>query len=434
MRISIVASGTRGDVQPYIALGKGLKEAGYGVRVLTSEDFESLVIGAGLEFSLTGESIEAVLQSEEWRKVMDSGNFLSILRPMMSAMKQRAHGFAHTMPRLLEGTDLIVTGVSGMGGTFSIAEKLNIPLIQAYVFPLTPTRAFPGPLTPTLPLGNMLNRLSYLPVRQMLWQSGRVADVAVRKELGMPRASLFGPYHELRRKQSPILYGYSKYVLPQPADWDALNHVTGYWFLEPPADWQPPADLVGFLRAGPPPVYVGFGSMGNRNPEETTRLALKALSLSGQRGILASGWGGLSQADLPSTVHMLKAVPHSWLFPQMAAVVHHGGAGTTAAGLRAGVPSIIVPFFGDQPFWGKRIAELGVGPAPIPKKRLTAEKLAQAIMQAVSDTGMRQCAAELGKKIGTEDGIRQAASLIGQLTEQVRPGQVIQPALETSLR
>ncbi len=418
MRISIVASGTRGDVQPYIALGKGLKAAGYSVRVLTSDDFETLVIGAGLEFSSTGESIEAELQSEEWRKSMESGNFLVILRRMTAAMKQRAHSLALSMPRLFEGTDLIVTGMGGMGGTFSIAEKLEIPVIQAYVFPITPTRAFPGPLTPRLPFGNMLNRLSFLPVRQMLWQSVRIADVTTRKELGMSRAPFFGPFGALQRKQVPILYGYSNHVLPRPADWDALTHVTGYWFLDPPADWTPPADLIEFLRAGPAPIYIGFGSMGNRNPGETTRTALKALSLSGQRGVLASGWGGLSQADLPNTVYMLNAVPHSWLFPQMAAVVHHGGAGTTAAGLHAGIPSIIVPFFGDQPFWGQRVAELGVGSAPIPKKRLTAEKLAQAITQAVSDAEMRQRAADLGQKIHAEDGVTQAASLIKQFTEQ----------------
>lgn len=432
MRISVVASGSRGDVQPYIALGKGLKDAGYRVRIVTSDDFESLVTGAGLDFSSGGESVEAVIQSDEWRKVMDSGNFLKILRQMNAAMKGRAQDMALKLPKSLEGTDLIVTGLGGMGGTFSVAEKLNIPVIQAYVFPLTPTSAFPGPLTPTLPFGRALNRLSFVPVRQMLWQSGRVVDVAVRKELAMPRGSFFGPYRALQQKRVPILYGYSKHVLPQPADWDALNHVTGYWFLDAPADWEPPADLVAFLKAGPPAVYIGFGSMGNRNAEETTRLVLEALSISGQRAVLASGWGGMSHANLPSSVHMLKSIPHGWLFPQMAAVVHHGGAGTTAAGLRAGVPSIIVPFFGDQPFWGKRVATLGVGTNPIPKKRLTAEKLAQAITQAVNDTTMRQRAAELGTKIRAEDGTKQAASLIRQITENAHPMRTVQATLETA--
>ena len=188
--------------------------------------------------------------------------------------------------------------------------------------------------------------------------------------------------------------------------------MTGYWFLDPSIEWTPPADLVDFLQSGTPPIYIGFGSMGNRKPEETTRIALKALAMTGQRGVLAAGWGGLSQTDLPETVHMISSIPHSWLFPRMAAVVHHGGAGTTAAGLRAGIPSIVVPFFGDQPFWGQRVAKLGVGPVPIPKRQLSAERLTAAINQAVQNRPMRNQAAALGEQIRAEDGIAQAVSII----------------------
>jgi UDP:flavonoid glycosyltransferase YjiC (YdhE family) len=278
----------------------------------------------------------------------------------------------------------------------------------------------------------MLNRASYIPVRQMLWQSGRAIDVAVRKQLKMRSGSLFGPYHELAHKQTPVIYGYSNFVIPRPADWDANTYVAGYWFLDEPADWMPPADLVDFLQAGPAPVYIGFGSMGDRDPEQTTRIVLDAVARTGQRAVLASGWGGMRQTEMPSTVHMLKSVPHSWLFPQMAAVVHHGGAGTTAAGVRAGVPSIITPFFGDQPFWGKRIADLGIGPAPIAKKALTAERLAQAITQAVSDTAMRQRAAELGVKVRAEDGANQAAKLISQLADRAGKQWIASATMQSS--
>ena len=213
MIISIVASGTRGDVQPYVALGKGLKAAGYTVQVLTTDDFEELVRDAGLAFFTIGSSIESVLQSDEWLQTMEGGNFLKILSRMMAEMKTRSQAMAAKLPALFGGTDLIVTGMGGMTGTLSIAEKLNIPLIQAYVFPITPTRDFPGPLTPKLPMGRMLNRLSYLPMRQMLWQSGRMADVIVRRELSMPHGSFFGPYRSLKQKRVPLMYGYSKYVL-----------------------------------------------------------------------------------------------------------------------------------------------------------------------------------------------------------------------------
>jgi sterol 3beta-glucosyltransferase len=286
MRISIAASGSRGDVQPYVALGHGLKAAGHSVRVLTSDDFEALVKDAGLEFCSTGASIEGALQTKEWRDTIESGNFLKILSRMTAEMKHRAHDMAVSVPTLFDGTDLIVTGVGGMGGIFSIAEKLGIPVIQAYVFPITPTHEFASPLTPRLPLGRLFNRLSFHVMRQMLWQTGRIVDGATRRELGMSSGSLLGPYRALRQKRIPLVYGYSQHVLPRPDDWDALNHVTGYWFLDPSADWAPPTDLMDFLQAGPPPVYIGFGSMGNRNPEEMTRLAVKALALSGQRGVL----------------------------------------------------------------------------------------------------------------------------------------------------
>jgi sterol 3beta-glucosyltransferase len=413
MNISIIAGGTRGDVQPYIALGKGLKDAGYSVRVLTSDDFETLVTSAGLEFRSTGTSIEAMLQSPEWRKVTEGGNFLAILSRMTSEMKRRAHELTRNLPQLYEGTELIITGMGGMGGTFSIAEKRGIPVILAYPFPFTPTSAFASPIMPRS-LGGMLNRLSFHAMRQAFWQSTRIGDTTVRKELGMPKASFWGPFRALKQKQTPVLYGYSPHVLPRPDDWDADTTITGYWFLDAAADWTPPAGLTDFLSAGKPPVYIGFGSMGSKSPEEVTHTTLKALALSGQRGVLASGWGGMSQADLSETVHMIASAPHSWLFPQMAAVVHHGGAGTTAAGLRAGVPSIIVPFFGDQPFWGRRVAKLGVGPNPIPRQRLTAERLAEAITQSVSDQAMRQRAADLGAKIRAEDGVGQAVSVIQQ--------------------
>jgi sterol 3beta-glucosyltransferase len=412
MKIAVAASGTRGDVQPYVALGQGLQNTGYDVRLLTSDDFEGLVTKAGLSFCSIGPSIEGMLQSDEWRDVIEGGNALRIFARMNSEMKRRAQQLTQYLPQLLEGMDLIITGASGLGGIFSVAEKLSIPVIQAYVFPLTPTQEFSGPLTPVIPLGTVFNRFSFQIARQALWQSGRIGDVTTRRQLGMPRASFWGPFQALKNKRVPILYGFSRHVLLQPHDWDDLNQITGYWFLKEAHDWAPPSELVDFLNAGERPVYIGFGSMGNRSPEKMTQVIVEALQIAGRRGVLASGWGGLSQADLPDTVFMLPSVPHRWLFPQMDAVVHHGGAGTTAAGLEAGVPSIIIPFFGDQPFWGKRVEELGVGPKPIPRRKLSAERLAEAIIEAGSDEKMRRRAAELGEKIRAEDGVANAVSFI----------------------
>jgi sterol 3beta-glucosyltransferase len=235
--------------------------------------------------------------------------------------------------------------------------------------------------------------------------------------LGLPPAPFWGPYNAALLQDS-ILYGFSPSVIPKPVDWDSNIHVTGYWLLDSGSDWTPPSDLVEFLAGGTPPIYIGFGSMSNRNPEETANLCLQALAQTKQRAIMLSGWGGLQKSNLPDTVFMIDSVPHSWLFPRVGAVVHHGGAGTTAAGLRAGVPSIIIPFFGDQLFWGQRIAELGVGPEPIPRKKLTVERLTQAIQQAVTDESMRQCASNLGAKIQAEDGIAGAVSVVQNIVEK----------------
>jgi sterol 3beta-glucosyltransferase len=288
-------------------------------------------------------------------------------------------------------------------------------LLQAYYIPFTPTQAYPSFLFPRLPpwFGGSLNRLTYHLARQIMWQGFRSADRLVRrKALGLPAAPFWGSFGADCVQHCPILYGYSPAVIPKPPDWDDSTHVTGYWFLDPADDWTPAPDLLAFLRGGSPPVYVGFGSMSSRKPERTADLVLQALARAKQRAIMLSGWGGLRKANLPHTVLMVDSIPFSWLFPRVAAVVHHGGAGTTSAGLRAGVPSVVIPFFGDQPFWGQRVAELGVGPEPISRQRLTAERLAQAIHGAVTDQTMRQRAADLGMKIRAEDGVACAVAVI----------------------
>jgi sterol 3beta-glucosyltransferase len=417
MRILAIALGSQGDVQPYVALGQGLQAAGHQVRVMSPLNFERLVTSHGLEFHPVKGNVQEIIASPEMRKLLEEGNFLKINAYTAKLAQEVAIDWAQAGLIAAQDIDLILVGVGGLNLAVALAEKFQIPILPAFLFPFTPTRAFPGILLPSsLPkLGSWFNWVSHLLVQQALWQGFRKADREARSQvLNLPAGSFWGPYKSPILQQHPTLYGFSPSVIPKPRDWQNTE-IVGDWFLGA-KDWTPPADLVKFLENGPPPVYIGFGSMGIRDPEATAALVVQAIERTGQRAILQAGWGGLSKADVSDRILLVNSVPHSWLFPRMGAIVHHGGAGTTAASLRAGVPTIVVPFFGDQPFWGQRIADLGVGTTPIPRKQLTAEKLAQAIDQAINDPIMRQRATELGTKIKTEDGIARVVTIVNRIT------------------
>ncbi|GAB4378566.1 MAG: glycosyltransferase [Elainellaceae cyanobacterium] len=414
MRIAIVALGSQGDVQPYIALGKGLKAAGYDVRLLTHENFEGLVTSYGLEFYPMQGNVQELIETPEMRELAEKGNFITMTLRTAKETKRVAIRWAQAGLEACRGMDLLIAGVGGLYLALAFAEKLDIPLLPAFVFPFTPTKDFPGVLFPQSinRFGGTVNWLSHQVLRQIIWQGSRTGDVAARKQvLDLPASSFFGPHQSSHLYRLPTLYGFSPSVISKPSDW-RNTHVTGYWFLDAAPDWIPPSELVEFLQAGPPPVYIGFGSMGNRDPEETADLVLEALAKTGQRAIMLAGWSGMRKENMPDNAFLVGSVPHTWLFPRVAAVVHHGGAGTTAAGLRAGVPTVIIPFFGDQGFWGQRVADLGVGTYPIPRQQLTAERLARAIQTAVTDPAIGQQAADLGAKIRQEDGVANAVAII----------------------
>ena len=418
MRIVIIAPGSRGDVQPYIALGKGLQKAGHYIRLVSHSNFESLVTAYGLEFWSFGNDVKDAVENSEMRELTEKGNFLLLMAKMAKEAKREALRFAEGGLLAAQGMDIVLSGIGGLFIGTAIAEKLNIPLVQAYVFPFTPTREFSSVLTPKLP--TLFNRFSHHIARQLMWQGFRAADTIARKKvLNIPSAPFPGPFNSKSTHNMPILYGFSPSVIPAPSDWSNNTFITGYWFTDEENDWQPPTELLDFLQSGSPPVYIGFGSMSNRNPEQTADLVIQALALANQRAVLLSGWSGLKMNDIPDSIFMIDSIPHSWLFPRVSAVIHHGGASTTAAGLRAGVPSVIIPFFGDQPFWGQRVVDLGVGTKPIPRKELTAERLANAIREVVSDQDMRQRAGKLGKQIQAENGIESAVNIFNKLEQKM---------------
>ena len=406
MNVLILTLGSRGDVQPYVALGCGLQRAGHHVKLVTAEPFGQFVTENGLEFApLRGEFLSLLQTNAGKAAVAGKGNVFKLMqqvKPMFRQMLDDAWQAA-------AGSDIVVYHPKALGG-YSIAEKLGVPPVLALPAPLySPTRAFPSLLLPF----NDLGRLNHASHRLTIW----LASLSLRGLLNQWRRDVLGlaaVKDELTVRGRPVLrlYPYSPSVLPTPPDWGERSVATGYWFLDHPGDWTPSDELAAYLERGAPPVYVGFGSMPSQDAEAKTRLIVEALRLAGQRGVVATGWGGLAASVASEQVHMLEAAPHDWLFPQMAAVVHHGGAGTTAAGLRAGAPTVICPFFGDQPFWGRRIAALGVGPAPIAQKKLTAAKLADAIRRVTGDSALRERAHLLGAQIRQEDGIGRAVAVI----------------------
>ncbi len=422
MHITILAVGSRGDVQPYVALGLGLQEAGHEVRLVAADFFQAFVKSWGLDFfpintfgllQAGGEAHATIAKTID--RAGQLRQLLTNFRALLPALQQTQESIWQAS----QGTQALIFSNIGTS-TYHVAEKLGLPCAWALTVPMFGrTRAHPNPLLPALPLGRGYNSFTYTFVEQF-WRQlmGRPANSWRRTRLGLPPIPLRRwPYTQLRGQAVPILCCYSPAVAPKPSDWGEQAHVTGYWFLDHVSDWQPPADLVRFLESGPPPVYVGFGSMMSRRAEQTTRITLDALKQSGQRGLIATGWGALSQSDLPDEVFLIESVPHDWLFPRIAAVVHHGGAGTTGAGLRAGVPGIVVPFGGDQPFWARRVEALGVGPAPIPRKRLTADRLARAMRIAATDDAMRKRADALGETIRAEDGVGNAVRIFNQIID-----------------
>ena len=408
MKVLILTIGSRGDIQPFIALGKGLQAAGHTVALCTAEGFRAWVEAHGVPYAHMNNEFLDLMESQQGKAATEGGG-MALLRKAMGIIR-RSLDDQWAAARDFQ-PDVIVYHPKALGGNH-LAEKLNIPVLVAVPLPLlTPTTAYPVPIMGGT-FGGWFNRMSYVMVRFTSAPYAGVINDFREKALGLGKRGRFASdLVKANGEPVPVLYPFSPQVVPVPADYPPHVHVTGYWFLDQSATWKAPDTLTRFIDAGSPPVYVGFGSMSGQNAATRAQIVLDALAQTGQRAVLASGWGGLKTEQMRDDVYLLDAVPHDWLFPQMAAVVHHGGAGTTAAGLRAGKPTVIVPFMADQPFWGRRVHELGVGSAPIPQKKLTLEALARALTE-VTTPDMQRRAAELGERIRAEDGVARAVEII----------------------
>jgi sterol 3beta-glucosyltransferase len=412
MKITILTYGSRGDVQPFLALSLGLQRAGHAVKLAAPHRFAEFVEEHYIPFvPLAGDP--EIISS----RLNDAGqNPLRMVRAVSDYVFSIADQVARQAFAACGGADLIVHSFLLTVGGHSLARKFGIPDVSVQTFPMfAPTRAFPPVVLPGLPPGLLSYFFHWMSAR-VFWHGGNLGFKRLRK--ADPKSidlELHWPfYRDEMRHVTPLLLAYSPTVLSRPADWSASHiHIPGYLFLEDARSYQPPEPLSNFLADGKPPVCVTFGSTIHQDAEHVYRSVLQAMESTGNRAIILSGWSDLHSSSLPEHILAVESVPHDWLFPRCATVVHHGGAGTTGAGLRAGIPNLVIPFASDQPFWGRCVHRLGAGPTPIPVRRLTAQSLIAALITAEGET-VRSSARAVGGKIRAENGVHRAVEVIQQ--------------------
>jgi sterol 3beta-glucosyltransferase len=413
VRVTLLTVGSRGDVQPLVALALGLQHAGHRVRLATHPRFASLVAHHDLEFAPLAEGhVSRGAETEEGRRWIEAGNrrlpaAIGFLRDARSVARERLVDAV----RACEDAESVVAANLAMVLGWQVTRLREVPLVRAYVEP------------PAWMITRRSTRRLAPVVRQVGWLAARPWLNSVRRDaLGEGRLALREPLGDLDRRRQPALFAFSAAVLPPPPGLGDWFEVTGYWFLDGTDDPAPPTALLAFLAAGAPPVAIGFGTMIDTDPAGTVRLVAEALARAGRRGVLIRGARHRVDMPLPPHLFAVDSIDHDWLFARSAAALHHAPVGTTAAALRAGIPSVAIPQMTDQFLWARRLHQLGVGPAPIRRRDLTVEGLAHAIRIAAGDEGMRRRAGALGQRIRAEDGVDRAVEAFEGRVALHRPG------------
>jgi UDP:flavonoid glycosyltransferase YjiC (YdhE family) len=408
VRIVIFTVGTEGDARPYAALGRGLARAGHDVVIATSREFEAFVRAQGLGFEpLTADFLEMMRRHQA---VMDQPSQIRLVRTLMHETRRMAESWAMEGLAAARGADLVIGSGNVTLLAASVAEKLGVAFVRSQLQPLDPCRELPPVLfrPPAALLPRALNLAFYHGVRLLVWRFMRRAVDGVRRDLDLKPYPWAGPWDLAYGGGAPTLYAFSALVTPRQSEWPARIAMPGYFVLDAADRYVPPPKLQRFLAEGPTPIYIGFGSMVSDRTSDLARIAVEAVRLSGRRAIMASGWAGLGDSlGASEDILVLDGAPHDWLFPRISLAVHHCGAGTTAAAARAGIPTVPVPFVGDQFFWGWRLARLGVATPWLERRGLTSERLAAAIRLAGAPE-MAARAHALGARLRAEDGVANA--------------------------
>jgi sterol 3beta-glucosyltransferase len=410
MKITLLSYGSRGDVQPFVALARGLRRRAHEVKLAAPHRFQEFASRYDIPFVPLAGDPEVIS-----RRINDAGtNAVRVIASIWDYLFKIAPQVSRSAFAACEGAEAIVHSFLFTVGGHSWARERGIADVSVMTFPMfAPTREFPNVAAAGLPSG-WLSYLSHWLATQIFWYGGNMGYGPARRanpDIPYPK-KLDWPFDSRRplRFRTPMLCAYSPAVLPRPADWGENIHVTGYLFLDQERD-NATSEVVAFMQSGPAPVCVTFGSMLHQNAGQIARTLLEAFSKTGDRAIFLTGWNGYQPEKRLENFLFIEDIPHDWLFPRCKAIIHHGGAGTTGAGLRAGVPNIVLPHTADQPFWGLRVQNLGAGPRPIPLKKLSVKKVIHALEQAGSGAILER-AADLGRRIRAEDGVAQAVRLI----------------------
>ena len=420
-RIALVTIGTQGDVQPYLALAIALQERGYSVVLGASEEFQGLVEGYGIEFHTLGPSIQAFLTQQRFENAMSQSMLIngpSLLRQGQQIVDTAAR---HAW-RMCQGADMLILNMNTSFG-IDIAEALHVPAIMVALQPLNSTSEFPLCMYYGADFGPAFNRLSYtaMTVQQIYYNLPR--NKLRRELMGLDARKKGGFFRNTDGTPLTTLYPYSSIVSPRPRDWPKSAIVTGYWQLKDRTDWQPSPEFQKFLSEGDAPAYIGFGSMPF-GAERNTKILKEAVAMWGGRAVVARGWGGINPEDLPDSIFAIEKAPHDKLFKYVSSVVHHGGAGTTSAGLHLGRPTFVVPQLVDQPYWGRRVYDLGCGPKPVRLRKLTSEILASALADLNTNADYRRNATDIAEQLRAEDGTGKAIKVIERVMENYVPALV----------
>jgi sterol 3beta-glucosyltransferase len=415
MKIKLLTLGTRGDVQPFVALALGLKSHGHEVTLCTSKSFEEFVTSYGVSFFPINADYMKMAESEEGKKMLGK-NPVEIMKNMKTMIFPMIKNMLDDLLIACEDANCVIYHPKAFGA-YDIGEKLNIPIIVACPVPvIAPIKGFSNPVLPfSLNFGGWANKLSYSINRLATSSFQKIVNQWRNEKLGLPNRSAFTNTLMLNGKPVPVLYGFSSSVFPMVKEWGEKVYPTGYWFLDERDDWEPPHSLIDFLSEGKTPICIGFSSMPLRNPERYKDMFAEALKSTDQRAVIITGISGMEFPSDSKNIYTIKSIPHSWVLKNVSAFVHHGGAGTVAATLRAGKPMIICPFSVDQPFWARTMHSLGVSYEPLPEKLISTSKLIDAIKYVVENESVKEKANLLGKQIQSENGVENAVKYINEI-------------------